>query len=164
MLTCKSLPHRGELPGGAFPYCEPAFDLAQNFNILQGRMSYNRFVLEDDQEYLISDVQRSDPKKARFIRSLAFPEGESSHTKVAVPDPLEDGTLKVAVPEQPPGIKVASPEREVGKRVAQPSIASKNGDFRRPIQLTGPRGQTDGLVDLKLNKASLHPMMRPRGR
>lgn len=127
-------------------------------------MRYNPGVLEDDQGYIISDTQRSDPEKAKFVRTMAFPEGESSHTKVAVPDPLEDGTLKVAVPEQPPGVKVASPEKEVGKKVAQPSIVSKNGDFRRPIQLTGPRGQSDGLVDLKLNKASLHPMMRPRRR
>lgn len=111
---------------------------------------------------MFSDAQRGHPEEPKFIRSMAFPEGESSHTKVAVPDPLEDGTLKVAVPDQPPGLKVAAPEKEIGKRVAQPSMIAKNGDFRRPIQLTGPRGQADGLVDLKLNKASLNPMMRVR--
>lgn len=127
-------------------------------------MSYNARVLEDEMGYMISDAQRAAAPEEKFVRTMAFPEGESSHTKVAVPDAIEDGTLKVAVPDQPPGVKVAAPEKEIGKKVAQPSIASKNGDFRRPIQLTGSPGQGDGLVDLKLNKSSLHPMMGVRKR
>lgn len=126
-------------------------------------------------EFMIADVQRSQGSaEAKFVRTMAFPEGEGSHTKIAVPDEIEDKGLKIGSPEPEPGVRVGSPEPEPGvrvanpqdqgKKVARPSIASTNGDFRRPIQLSGPKGKSDGLVDLKLNRSSLHPMMGVRKR
>ena len=132
---------------------------------------YNEAVQsEEDMGYMIADNQRAQtaaPAPAEeepFIRTMAFPEGEGSHTKVAVPDEIEDQGLRIGAPEPEPGVKIAAPEPEIGKKVARPSIVSKNGDFRRPIQLSGPKGETDALVDLKLNKASLNPMMKVQRR
>lgn len=116
---------------------------------------------QDDLGYQIADAhaapQRRDP------RCMAFVEGQSSHTKIAVPDAIESNTLKVAAPEQPPGIKVATPEQKRSK-VATPSILSTNGDFRRPIKVSGEDFESRQKIGMKLYGSTLNPTFKVRPR
>lgn len=118
---------------------------------------------EPAMEYQIADEQRvaSAGRERNFRRSLAFPEGVSSHTKIAVPDPIEASEMKIAAPEQPPGLKVACPE-EKRTRVATPPGLSVNGDFRRPIQLSSGGAKARHSVGLKLYSGSVNPVRNRR--
>ncbi len=118
---------------------------------------------EQELEYQIADDQRvAAPRpESNFRRSLAFPEGVSSHTKIAVPDPIEANDMKIAAPEQPPGLKVACPE-EKRTRVATPPGLSVNGDFRRPIQLSSGGSKARQGVGLRLYNGAVNPVRNRR--
>jgi hypothetical protein len=117
---------------------------------------------DPDMGYQIADEQRG--RAAQAPRSLAFVEGMSSHTKVAVPDPIESNHLKIAAIEQPPGVKVAAPERSRGLKVANPSPVSLTGDWRRPIKVSGGDPEARGKVGLKLYATSMDPTFKVRRR
>jgi hypothetical protein len=113
---------------------------------------------DPEMEYHIADAQQ--PKRnSGFVRCMAFVEGQSSHTRVATPDPIESSTLKIAAPEQPPGVKVASME-EARTKVATPSGASVTGDFSRPIRVSGDNGESSPGVRLKLYGSNFHQAKR----
>lgn len=118
---------------------------------------------EQEMDYQIADDQRAAAPvaAAEFRRSLAFPEGLSSHTKIAVPDPIEANNMKIAAPEQPPGLKVACPD-EKRTRVATPPGLSTTGDFRRPIKLSSGGSQARQSVGLKLYNGSVNPVRNRR--
>lgn len=111
-----------------------------------------------DLDYQIADHQRP---AASVPRSLAFPEGVSSHTKIAVPDAIEDDHWRVAEVETPPGLKVAdlsqypgqrvaTPPSQPGLRVARPPMISMTGDFRLPIKLSGADPRSTQAAQQKL--------------
>jgi hypothetical protein len=108
-------------------------------------------------DYQIAD--ETSRRRPSAPRCLAFPEGMSSHTKVATPDPIESNAMKVANIEQPPGVKVASPQNQ-GQKVANPSSVSLTGDFRRPIKVSGGDPEARQKVGLKLYATSMNPTIK----
>lgn len=113
-------------------------------------------LLDDFSEYNLADALGSVPEN--FIRSVAFVEGVHSHTKIAVPDPVENKTLRIGAPEAKPGIEVAAPEQPIGVRVARPGPFSTNGDFSRPIQVSGENGESRRLIGMKLYGVDVRPV------
>lgn len=130
-------------------------------------------MLENGQEldFQIADevVRTGKPK----IRSMAFPEGLSSHTKIAVPDAIEDESLRIADVETPPGLKVADlrdyPGKKVatflsqpGLKVAKPAMLSATGDFRLPIKISGEDSKERRAAELKMRALSPGPRLGRR--
>lgn len=124
-----------------------------------------------DLDYQIADDVRY--VVASKPRSLAFPEGLSSHTKVAVPDAIEDEHLRIADVDSPPGVKVADlrdcPGQKVadvqpakGLKVAKPAMLSATGDFRLPIKISGENSQSRQAAGLKMRSLSPGPRLRRR--
>lgn len=111
---------------------------------------------------MIADVQLGTVPKT--IRTMAFVEGTHQGTRVATPDPIENGTLKVGSPEQPPGIKIASPEKEPGPKVVTPPGFSVNGDFSRTIKVSGEDDESRQRCGLKLYASSMDPTFKVRRR
>ncbi len=125
-------------------------------------------MLEDQQDigFQIADAQRERGSR----RSLAFPEGVSSHTKIAAPDAVESNAMKVAEVETPPGIKfadvkdcppgskIADVKPSLGTRVARPPMLSLTGDFRLPIKLSGEDSKSRQSIGLKLS--TMNPGLR----
>ena len=127
-------------------------------------------MLETEMDYQIAD--HGPARNPNFRRCLAFPEGVSSHTKIATPDPIEGTDMKIAGIETPPGIKVVEPEAKKMKvathdarvKCAKPSIASVNGDFRRPIQLSGGDARARRDVGMKLYTGTVDPTFKVKRR
>ena len=129
----------------------------------------------DDEEmgYQIADAHRTE--SPRVVRTMAFPEGVGSHTKVAAPDPGESHELKIAGMEMPPGdkcdalehnpnMKVATPDGRANKKVATPPGISVNGDFRRPIKVSGESSEARQQIGLKLAGTAMNPAYALRKR
>lgn len=126
-----------------------------------------------EMEYQIADAHRSE--SPRVVRTMAFPEGVGSHTKVAAPDPGESQELKIAGIEMPPGekcdalehnpnMKIATPDGSSAKKVATPSGISVNGDFRRPIKVSGESAEARQKIGLKLAGTAMNPAYALRKR
>lgn len=143
-------------------------------------------MLDESEEmgYQIADAHRSE--SPRVVRTMAFPEGVGSHTKVAAPDPGESQELKIAGMEMPPGEKcdalehnpnmkvatpdgraskkIATPDGMAAKKVATPPGISVNGDFCRPIKVSGESAEARQKIGLKLAGTAMNPAYALRQR
>lgn len=130
---------------------------------------------ESDEEmgYQIADAHRTE--SPRVVRTMAFPEGMGSHTKVAAPDPGESSELKIAGMDMPlgdkcdalehnPNMKIATPDGRAAKKVATPPGLSVNGDFRRPIKVSGESAEARQKIGLKLAGTAMNPAYALRKR
>lgn len=115
---------------------------------------------DTDLDYQIADGQTVRSGGAKFHRSMSFPEGVSSHTRVAVPDAIEANEMKIAGMETPPGIKCAAPEPSLGVKVAKPSGMSLTGDFRQTLKVSGGDSKDRRNIGLKLYAGSMNPAIK----